>query len=523
MADHWAAAVNGDEDEDEALRIAIALSLGEDPDPALTYKGPHRPPDPPPSVTSGDKVIYANLPSPSFPRGVVKKTWVSGQPRRGDDIKIEEVLQKDQLQLAVLSSYVWDEEWLLSKIDISRTKLMLVAYAADEEMQEDMRASVPGERIRFCFPPMHGHHTMHSKLMLLKFDKYIRIVVPTGNLVSYDWGETGDMENMVFIIDLPKIQDSAEATQGQKLTPFAEELFYFLGEQGLDDRLVASLRRYDFSETSRYHFVHTISEEAWRRTGYCGLGRAVNALGLSTSEPIDMDIVSASLGNLKDGFITAMYYACQGDSGLKEYGLRYSRGQAKATSEAFTQVKAHTRIFFPSEETVRRSKAGDAGTICFQSSWWEALTFPRELLRECQNVRPGVLMHSKLIFVRPRHVAGGSASSQARNFAYVGSANLSESAWGRLYKDPHSRKPKLTCRNWECGVLVPVGEPTPAVDEKPGLASDGGLGKEGTDSNELQAVFDGSVPVPMKWPGEAYVTEGACGVAPRTPWFFRGR
>jgi hypothetical protein len=37
---------------------------------------------------------------------------------------------------------------------------------------------------------------MHSKLMLLKYPKYLRIVVPTGNLVPYDWGETGVMENV---------------------------------------------------------------------------------------------------------------------------------------------------------------------------------------------------------------------------------------------------------------------------------------------------------------------------------------
>jgi hypothetical protein len=73
----------------------------------------------------------------TFPRGVVKKTWAFGQPRQGDDIKIEEVLQKHQLELAVLSSYQWDEEWLLSKIDLARTKLILVAFAVDDAQVSD--------------------------------------------------------------------------------------------------------------------------------------------------------------------------------------------------------------------------------------------------------------------------------------------------------------------------------------------------------------------------------------------------
>ncbi len=37
---------------------------------------------------------------------------------------------------------------------------------------------------------------MHSKLQILSFDHYLRIVVPTGNFVPYDWGETGVMENV---------------------------------------------------------------------------------------------------------------------------------------------------------------------------------------------------------------------------------------------------------------------------------------------------------------------------------------
>lgn len=40
-----------------------------------------------------------------YPKGVVLKTWVYGSPRQGNDIKIEEVLQKDDLELAVLSAF----------------------------------------------------------------------------------------------------------------------------------------------------------------------------------------------------------------------------------------------------------------------------------------------------------------------------------------------------------------------------------------------------------------------------------
>jgi hypothetical protein len=94
----------------------------------------------------------ASTPAPCrlpFPQGVVKKTWAFGRPRQGDDIKIEEVLQKHQLQLAVLSSFQWDEEWMLSKVDLARTKLILVAFAVDEaQVRGDLVLPVIGKERR---------------------------------------------------------------------------------------------------------------------------------------------------------------------------------------------------------------------------------------------------------------------------------------------------------------------------------------------------------------------------------------
>lgn len=65
-----------------------------------------------------------------------------------------------------------------------------------------------------------------------------------------------------------------------------------------------------------------------------------------------------------------------------------------------------------------------AGTITFRPEWWEASTFPRELLRDCVCRRRGLLVHSKAAFVRH-----GQSGPEPIGWVYVGSANLSESAW----------------------------------------------------------------------------------------------
>lgn len=90
---------------------------------------------------------------------------------------------------------------------------------------------------------------------------------------------------------------------------------------------------------------------------------------------------------------------------------------------------------------------------------------------------------------------------------------------GRLVKDRSTGQPKLNCRNWECGVLVPVTAPG---GRKYSLASnDTTATLDTTSSTELPAqqlparIFQGTVPVPMKIPG-ADLTEN------RPPWFFQG-
>lgn len=38
----------------------------------------------------------------------------------------------------------------------------------------------------------------------------------------------------------------------------------------------------------------THTGDAWRRTGYCGLGRAIDSLGLKTSKTLDINYVVGS-------------------------------------------------------------------------------------------------------------------------------------------------------------------------------------------------------------------------------------
>lgn len=65
-----------------------------------------------------------------FPFGAVKKTFAHGYPRE-DDIKIEEVLQPSTLELAVMSAFQIEPDWIASKI-LPTTKVTWVLQAKSE-------------------------------------------------------------------------------------------------------------------------------------------------------------------------------------------------------------------------------------------------------------------------------------------------------------------------------------------------------------------------------------------------------
>ena len=341
---------------------------------------------------------------------------------------------------------------------------------------------------------------MHSKLILLFFADFMRIAIPTANLTSYDWGETGVMENTVFLLDLPRRMDG----KGSKddLTNFGKELLFFLQKQGLQEEAIAGILNFDFSSTNQLAFIHSVVgshfEDDLRRTGLPGLSNAIRKLKLDTHDDVEFDLAVSSLGSLNYGFIRRIYDTVRGQDVVLNQDLLKSKQlpsktvRAESPRNATETIKNNIRIYFPTQQTVQKSVGGteSAGTICLQKKYFDEPGFPKSLLRDYQSTRKGLLSHNKLMFVRGKK---DGAAGERIAWAYVGSANLSESAWGRLVLTREKKAPKLTCSNWECGVLIPVASPS--------------------NIEGLNATFGGVIDVPFG-PGEEY--NG------RIPWFYQG-
>ncbi|KAH9867222.1 hypothetical protein IAQ61_007814 [Plenodomus lingam] len=431
-----------------------------------------------------------------YPRGAIKRTFAHAYPRT-NDISIDELLQTPSIHMAVISSFMWDADWLHKKLDPIKVKQIWVMNAKGKDVQkrwlQEMKdTGVPN--LTLHFPPMHGMiQSMHSKFLLLFGKKKLRFAVPTANMTCIDWGVANDwqpgvMENSVFLIDLPRLADGVSADHA-KLTKFGKELIYFLEQQELPRKVIDGVLNFDFSETAHLAFVHSIGGShdptTAHPTGLPGLAAAVRGLNLGNVNNLEIDYAASSIGAVNDNLLQQLHMAARG----KDF-------------DANTQpagVREYFRIYFPTRETVERSMGGPdcGGIISLRSLDYHAPTFPRECMRDYDSTRRGMLSHNKLLFARGCKEDGGPLA-----WVYVGSANLSESAWGGQKVGKSGGLGKLNIRNWECGVIVAVPEERLARIEE--------VGDGGTVLPEM-GVFEEIVEIPFHYPGTVF--------GKRRPWF----
>ncbi|PSN65764.1 phospholipase D/nuclease [Corynespora cassiicola Philippines] len=461
-----------------------------------------------PAAPSSSKDRINKTPSPAssalqYPQGTIKRTWAFKHPRT-NDIKLEEVLQLPTLSIAVLSSWQWDMDWHETKLDFYKIKQIWIMSAKGEDLQEQWRKEIKESRVpnfKAVFPPMGGQiMNMHSKLMLLFHSTHLRVVIPTANMMKLEWGETekdprtGEswqpavLENSVFLIDLPRRED-AKVGKREELTKFGKGLYDFLEAQEVGKNVLEGMLKFDFSETGNIAFVHSIggshTGKAGASTGLPGLCQAVRDLNLHDVKYLELDYTAASLGAVKRLFLKQIYSAACGESSV--------------APNLPDKVLERIRIFFPTNETVVNSTGGTdcGGIITFSRSHYDSAEFPTECMRDHKSTRPGVLSHSKLLFARGRKKDGTPIA-----WVYVGSANISESAWGSQKVLKTGSVGKLNIRNWESGVVVPVSE-----EKLKGLELE-------DDQVPPMSVFEGTMEVPFEYPGDKY--------GDRKPWFFKG-
>jgi hypothetical protein len=246
------------------------------------------------SATNDSRDQPTAKPLMQYPLGLVKKTHVAKKLRTGNDITIEEVLQSADLNVAVLSSFMWDIEWLFSKFDTRKTRFILMMGAKEEATVSKPLSSFlveapaymgvaqpvsPGDGINAYSGLMLPAYGATSQQHAFETHASLPPWVPPNchsdrkshpSRLGREWpdGEckyrslhiqtscTNPEGQTIFLIDLPRIELGVRIEESN--TSFKEELIYFLKASNLRSDAIQALDEFDFSKTARYAFVHTM-------------------------------------------------------------------------------------------------------------------------------------------------------------------------------------------------------------------------------------------------------------------------
>lgn len=119
-----------------------------------------------------------------FENGTIRVSQSSRTALNSQCISFDEILNKNGLQRCLFTSYVYDIDWLMSKI--GNTETILCVDGGRElagKIQKKGKLTVVFPK----FPRFPQYGVMHGKLMLLWYPEFLRVVISSGNLAPYDY------------------------------------------------------------------------------------------------------------------------------------------------------------------------------------------------------------------------------------------------------------------------------------------------------------------------------------------------
>ncbi|KAF9974514.1 hypothetical protein BGZ73_002072 [Actinomortierella ambigua] len=426
-----------------------------------------------------------------YVKATFKNTHITGTIKERTQVSLEDLINKQYLQRAVLTSFTSDPKWLINYLPTeAHKKVVLVVHWHRNIGEENIIGwAQPGHFSRHEYPPnltelhppMQGMGSMHPKLMILWYPTFCRVVVSSANLIAEDWGM---VVNTLYVQDFP-LRDS-RAMYPEDLGEFGCTLHNFLQLMTLPQKVLAAVRTVDFS-LAKVYLIPSVNGSFLRDGQFrYGSARLCQVLRNGTvRRPWDMEYQTGSLGRLSLKFMSEFYNACQGKP--IEPRSRYNQ----------VDHMPPIKVLYPTEETVQQGVLGEyAGrNIAFSLDDWNSLTFPKKVIHTyvCRGSLKGYMMHTKLILaratkrsdmIRPETIVQKPPTSKRQQpipttpavpeepipdnlpawegWFLVGSHNFTESAWGHVTKKPNGLT--ISMRNWELSVLCPVETAVEFVD-----------------------------------------------------------
>ncbi|KAJ2831641.1 hypothetical protein GGI24_001514 [Coemansia furcata] len=431
---------DSESDVDDVIHIDDIDSVSIPPSPHMDTKRKFQGTD---DIAVRQRQFTTGLP---FPDGVVRLTRMVGEKENlAEAMTLADIVQKSKLRKAVLSTFVLDLNWLLPHFDPS-TKLVIVkSYNPNMEMRGVYQSECG--QVTLVNPEFakQNYPIMHSKVMLLFYDDYVRFVVSSANLFDVDWTV---LQNIVFIQDMPYTPSTPCAA-----TEFGDTLAGSLRDISVPEAVVVQLRYVDFSR-AKAHIVTSVPSAAGRSKFHAssyGLDRlsqvakAIRDPELAGREPYDTTLYcyGSSMGRLTAVYLRNFYASALGTTPAV---VERDGGMSSADIERKVKVGFHTH------DQAQKNVHGFLPQQCikFQSSFYADPTFPKRTLHKIESKVANTLVHAKVMLARSNAAKQGQRA-QERGWMYLGSHNFTPGAWG------HIRTPGKPCfvNNYEFGIVLP--------------------------------------------------------------------
>ncbi|GAA97673.1 uncharacterized protein L969DRAFT_87780 [Mixia osmundae IAM 14324] len=399
-----------------------------------------------PSASTSTNVAHRHLENafhPSlgiyFRKSAVRPTFNAFHRTTEDALSLQDIIgPKDRIEKLVMSSYATDLDWLVAHVlppELGKQVLLALPGPADAPIT----SFVPNHpHIKLHCPPVcRTSGAMHIKLILVVYDDFCRVAIPTANLVPYDWQQ---IENAVWIQDFPRQGSLAKPTR------FAQTLHTTLRLLCIeeDSRNAVLPLDVDFSAgISARMILSTPGSSSSEPNGHKLLGQALQDLHLlpARDQDVRLECQGSSIGALNDEWLLEFYSSICGRPVRTMF--------PKVQTANFEPLRTLFRIVFPTLRNIENTHLGTAGggTLFCNRSTWENRHFPKECMRQSTSKRAGVVMHTKMILAQFR-MSRHAQSDRPPGWLYVGSHNFTAAAWGK------STASSFKVSNCELGIVM---------------------------------------------------------------------
>ena len=324
----------------------------------------------------------------------------------------------------IFSTYIYDSK-LIEKVLKSKIPIIIIMdgnEASHTKIKKDSTYSnltyiMPGK------PAGLKYGVFHPKIILLEFDKFIRVVVSSANLTLEDWTL---LSQVIWLQDFPlaKIEKSQLMKQEFyiQLNDFLEHCY----PESYSPLI--NIDNYDYSSAA----IDLIVSITGRFTG-----NSISKYGIGRMKEIMKETKYATNPILT--YQTSCFSAMKTDY-LKDL---YSSWASKSLSGFFKYLE----IQYPTTTYIEESVLGPEAGYCIilSKKVFDNNEFPRDCLYKVTplDLYEGYLFHAKVGILAVDHKIDDNS------VIYIGSHNISSSAWGKMEK----KKTQLCISNYELGVI----------------------------------------------------------------------